>query len=502
MRVVKRACAAIAVAAAVASWAGPAGANPSLFFGFADDGAKWTDSTWAAPAKDLGAKSFRVSLQWSPGQTSVDATGVAQLKNALSVTGGMKIILAVWGARAIYAPQDATAREQYCSYVRSAVSQVPQINDVVVWNEPNLSGFWQPQFNLDGTSAAPGAYEALLARCYDVLHAFRSTINVIGPATSPAGNDAPNATSNISHSPQKFILKMGDAYRASGRTQQILDTVSQHAYGTTPVERPWKRHTGTRIGEGDYDKLVAAYRTAFGGTAQRAPGECLRYRCVEVWWLEHGWQTSVDAAKASLYTNTENVVVLPDYAGGEPLLPAPSADSPAPDQATQALDAVRLAYCQPYSGAIFNFLLRDEPDLKRWQSGVLWFDGTQKDSYPYFKQVVAEANTRAVNCSQLKGGAATASPDLVAPVAPSGLTMTKSFFTGAVTLRWLDASERDVAGFNVYRSTNYGASWTKRNSTVVKQASYSDSATFGPVSYYVTAVDTSANESGPSNKVP
>jgi hypothetical protein len=95
---------------------------------------------------------------------------------------------------------------------------------------------------------------------------------------------------------------------------------------------------------------------------------------------------------------------VPAYAGGEPDQPPPSADSPAPDQATQLVDSVRLSYCQPYVGAFFNFLLWDEPSLYRWQSGVLWADGTKKGSYEPFRAAIAEANERRVDCSRMKGG--------------------------------------------------------------------------------------------------
>ena len=31
----------------------------------------------------------------------------------------------------------------------------PQIKDVVIWNDPNDQAFWAPQYNADGSSAAP-----------------------------------------------------------------------------------------------------------------------------------------------------------------------------------------------------------------------------------------------------------------------------------------------------------------------------------------------------------
>lgn len=225
-------------------------------------------------------------------------------------------------------------------------------------------------------------------------------MNVIAPATSPWGNDDPGATTNVSHSPTRFLLELGAAYRASGRTKPIFDTLGHHPYPASSAERPWRSHTSDQvISIGDLDRLVGAAEQAFGGTEQRAPGSGL-----PIWYLETGYQTVPDQSKAGLYTGTENWPgSLPDAAGGEPAQPPPSADSLAPDQATQLVDSLRLAYCQPHVQAIFNFQLRDEPDLERWQSGLLWADGTRKGSYDAFKRVVAEINNRSVDCTRLKG---------------------------------------------------------------------------------------------------
>ena len=66
-------------------------------------------------------------------------------------------------------------------------------------------------------------------------------------------------------------------------------------------------------------------------------------------------------AKASFYEQPNEPGTIVDLAGGRARLAAARApDSPAPDQATQIRYAVRLAYCQPYVTAFFNFLLWDE----------------------------------------------------------------------------------------------------------------------------------------------
>ena len=138
---------------------------------------------------------------------------------------------------------------------------------------------------------------------------------------------------------------------------------------------------------------------AFDGTGQPIPGE----EGVRLWYTESGFQTSVDAGKTG-YSGAENGVTVVDHAGGEPESPPPAETSDAPDQSTQVLDAIRLAACQPYVTAYFNFLLADEPVLSGWQSGALWADRTRKDSWPAFRQAIAAATTGAVDCGALKGG--------------------------------------------------------------------------------------------------
>src|SRR5262249_54151097 len=155
-----------------------------------------------------------------------------------------------------------------------------------------------------------------------------------------------------------FIRKLGDAYRASGRTKPILDTVGHHSYPDTNAERPWRQHIGTKtIAEGDWNKLMTNLSTAFSGTGQPIPGQCVGVRCVSILWMEDGFETAPDAAKASIYEQPAQPGATPDYVGGEPAWPPPSPDSPAPDQWTQIRDAIRLAYCQPFVQGFFNFLL-------------------------------------------------------------------------------------------------------------------------------------------------
>jgi PASTA domain len=474
----------LACCAVATMTAGSARAGTGFFFGFADDGPKWDGSAAAQPGRDLGARAFRVTLHWNAGETDLTSQDVADLSKATSVTTGLRLVLAVYGSPAS-APQDDASRTQFCTFAKNALARFPSIDDVVIWNEPNVSAFWRPQFNADGSSAAPAAYEALAARCWDALHAFRSTINVIGPATSPRGNDNPNAASNISHSPVTFIERMGLAYRATGRTKPLFDTVGQHVYQNFFAERPFLIHTiGNMIAEGDWNKLLQTLHVAFDGTAQPVPGPGCTPACPPIWYLESGFQTSVPVYDAGAYTGSENVVTIPDFAGGEIQFPDPSplATTRAPDQATQLRYAVRLAYCQPYVGAIFNFLLRDEADLAGWQSGVLWADGTRKGSFAPLASVVADANTHTISCAP--------------PTAPDGLTAQLTGDPPQVSLNWGPAaSQIGVSGYEVLRD---GVAIGRTTGPAYTDAKVAEGATY---SYAVRGYDAAGGTGASSDAV-
>jgi hypothetical protein len=356
-------------------------AGRDLAVGVNDDAVKSRQGI-SSVANALGLGYYRVTQGWQPGQTQLSPSETASLDATVHNVGSQKILLNVFG-RASAAPHTASGRAAYCSFVSSVLDRYPQIAAVNIWNEANLSYFWRPQFNRNGSSAAPAAYEALLARCYRTIKSRHPSVRVI-TSISPRGNDNPRARSNISHSARNFITKMGQAYRRSHRGARIFDAWGQNIYGSSSSERPWTRHRRD-IGQGDYPRLLSYLRSAFGGTRQPIPGQ----KGVRIWYLEDGFQTGV-GAKGSFYASseTDRAVVAP--LGGRV------------DQASQLTDATRLAYCQPAVGAFFNFLLADEPNLRGWQSGVLFADWTPKPSYDAFKRAIAEANTHRVDCAKLK----------------------------------------------------------------------------------------------------
>ena len=270
----------------------------------------------------------------------------------------MRIVLGVFG-RAVDAPREPAAREDYCRFVRNVVLRYGEIRDVVIWNEANSDTFWQPQ------EGAPAAYAALLARCWDLLHASVPGVNVL-------------TTTASSHDPAAFIRGIGAAYRASGRALPLFDGVGHNPYPLFPGESPTARHD-VYIGQGDYDRLVAVLDESFAGTAQPA---------TPIWYLENGFQTTVANGRRSHYTGQENVT--------RTLAPA--------EQAAQLATALRLASCQPRVAAYFNFLLVDESLLEGWQSGLLWADWKRKPAFAAYRAAIAEVRRGAVDCAAVLRG--------------------------------------------------------------------------------------------------
>jgi hypothetical protein len=323
-------------------------------------------------AKLAGLDTIAVTTSWAQDETAPSAYEVAALQTAAAAANldAIDLVVTVGTGGGRETPVTAAARAQYTQYLAALAQAVPSVHAFVVGNEPNLNRFWMPQFGPRGRDLAAPAYEALLAQSYDALKAVSPQIEVIGGAVSPRGGDNPHAPRQT-HSPTRFLLDLGRAYRASGRSLPIMDTLSIHPYGETSRTPPTFRHPkATSISIADYDKLVKLLRQAFRGTAQ--PGAKL-----PIVYAEYGVQTQIPPDKLSAYTNL-----------GTPT---------AADAVSEALQgayykqAIRLAYCQPTVKGLLFFHVTDEADLDRWQSGLYYADDTPKSDLPLVQQNAAAA---------------------------------------------------------------------------------------------------------------
>jgi hypothetical protein len=381
----------------------------NFFVGIDDDAVKWGDGPVAAPLlRSLGVQAVRISLPWHPGQTTLSPDDQDAVSRTILGTG-LRVVVSVYGTAAD-TPHTEEARNQYCDYVIDLLTRDPAVSDVVIWNDPNDGSFWSPQYNPDGSSAAPAEYEALLATCWTKAHVLRP-VNIIAASASKG------AVLTDAHDTVTWYRKLGEAYRASGRHDPIFDTVGHVPHVGSSSERPWVKHPkGPIVGEGDYGKLTAALTAAFRGTGQPIPG----IGGVTVWYLGQGFQTTIDPSKARSYSGTETdrslVVPWSDAAAKD------TRKGAAPDQSTQLADAIRIAACQPAVGAFFNFHLADEPNLAGWQSGLAWADWTPKPSLGTFKKVVADVNRGAVRCSAISKAGVPPRPVQVPQTVPLKVT--------------------------------------------------------------------------------
>jgi hypothetical protein len=370
---------ALALVLAVAA-ARPAPAESThlkLIVGVTDDTAKWMTRQEGIVGvhHDLRLMAVRVTIPWRPGQvrpTKLQQVYLHRIARMLQLND--RIVLAVYNF-APYAPTTRVRRNQYCAFLRGAVRRLPIIDDVEIWNEANSPTYW-PEEN------GPNTYAALLARCYDVLHARPGPTNVISSTASR-------------HNPAGFIFGLGVSYRLSGRKRPLFDTFGHNPYPENSAEPPSTLHADSDVlAEGDYETLMNVLQTTFEGTGQPLPGE----NGVGIWYVEDGFQTVAPPDKRRFYRGREN--------DPHPL-PAVAPESEdsvgVVDQATQLRAAVLLAYCQPAVTGFLNFGLLDEDRLGGWQAGLLWRDGTRKPSYDAFKSVIAEVRRGDIDCSTVRG---------------------------------------------------------------------------------------------------
>jgi len=305
-------------------------------------------------AHDSGFRAIVLSAVWKDGASATADLPPLQRAVDAAVQEHVRPVLAVYQLSSA-TPGDPARRAAFAAYAAALAKALPDVHDVIVGNEPNLNLFWMPQFDGTGSDQAAVDYEALLAATYDALKAQDSKLDVIGGALAPHGGDHPSA--RPTHSPTQFIIDLGAAYRASGRTAPIMDAFSIHVYGESSRIPPTLQHPRTTtIGIADYPKLVTLLGNAFDGTAQ--PGSKL-----PIVYGEYGVETSIPPDKASLYTGREVV--------------------PTVDEQTQARDyveAIHTAEQQPNVRMLFLFHVVDESRLEGLQSATRYADGSPKSS--------------------------------------------------------------------------------------------------------------------------
>jgi hypothetical protein len=287
------------------------------------------------------------AYDWSRYDQAVERANDAGVQLLLTVVG-----TPAWangGKPPVFAPTSATdlqafayaAAQRYSgTFLNTRTGRVlPRVSRWLAWNEPNNPVFLQPQFaKVDDkwTMAAPAAYAQICNAVYNGVHAAGGPEQVACGATAPRGSNAP-ASSRPSISPLAFLR----GAKAAG--MKTFDAWAHHPYYGIPSERPSTRGRGSAIELGNINELVNTVTSLYGDKP--------------IWITEYGYQTKP-----------------PDDFFGVSWR----------KQAAYVRQAYEIAKANPRIDLFTWFLLKDNPSLGGWQSGLETIDGKKKPSYDAF----------------------------------------------------------------------------------------------------------------------
>ena len=366
----------VAVAGTLAALGGASGASgrtlaPPLVVGIASEEMKGTSDNGAGfygLMRSANLSMSRIVVTWDPA-SPMDIREHDAIEGAArqAVARGVTVLFVVTGVNPrVFGP--AENRMMFPAYLQHLARQFPYVKNFVVGNEPNVTYFWRPQFDEAGRPVSPAALVDLLARSYDALKAVDPAIRVGAAGLDARGNDDPNAPSNISISPTRFIHYMGQVYRASGRTTPIMDELSFHPYPASAKDAVSRSYAWPNAGVADLDRLKQAVWDAFHGTGQPTFEEGLRFNLDET-----GWQVEIPGANTAAYHGREVSAVT--------------------DEATQAgnyAEMIRYLACDPSVRSVLIYRFMDDANLAQWQSGMIRADGSRRPSFDTVRDTVAQ----------------------------------------------------------------------------------------------------------------
>jgi len=332
----------VALLASVLAFAGGAWAAPGLQVGVTDDA--WLEfgpgtlDNRVADLQAMGVQVVRVTLDWSQVETEQGTYDWASDGALLDALRAAKItpVVALWGtprwANGGRGPNvPPTAAASFASFAGAAAERFPWVRRWIVWNEPNQRRWLLPP--------SPAVYVTKLlnpggAAIKDVI----PKASVAGGATAPRGGSGGT-------SPVDFIRGMG---RAGAR----LDAYAHHPHPLSPVETPFTGGCSwcETISMATLDRLVDETRATFGPRTR-------------IWLTELGYQT-----------NPPDRILGVTWA----------------KQAHFVAEAQLRAYETPRVDLLIQYLVRDEPKLGAWQSGLETVTGKLKPSMASFSLPLAQ----------------------------------------------------------------------------------------------------------------
>jgi hypothetical protein len=336
-------------------------ASPAIRYGVQDDAwLQYGPGTLAGRLDrldSLGVDVVRVTVDWSqtephPGvydwsRTDLLLDGLHSRRIAPLVTLYGSPPWANGGLPENWAPRTTTS---FAAFARNVAARYPYVHLWTVWNEPNQRRWLRP--------TTPREYvQKLLNPAYAAIHAASPGSLVAGGVTAPRAS-----TGGVS--PVSWIAGMAKAHAR-------LDAYAHNPYPLSPGESP------TRGGCGHCETITMATLPRLLADVQRAFGSRTR-----IWLTEYGYQT-----------NPPDRLLGVSYA----------------TQARYTSDAALRAYRAPRVDILIHYLIADEPDAARWQSGVYTVLGRPKPALQAFRAPFAEASRtgrRTVLWGQVRPGGA------------------------------------------------------------------------------------------------
>jgi hypothetical protein len=287
------------------------------------------------------------AYDWSRYDQAVERANDAGVQLLLTIVGtpawangGKPPVFAPTSASDLQAFAYAAAQRYSGTFLNTRTGRVlPRVSRWLAWNEPNNPVFLQPQFakvNDKWTTAAPAAYAQICNAVYAGVHQAGGPEQVACGATAPRGSNAPSSA-RPSISPLAFLRSA----KAAGL--KTFDAWAHHPYYGIPSERPSTRGRGSAIELGNINELVNTVTSLYGDKP--------------IWITEYGYQTKP-----------------PDDFFGVSWR----------KQAVYLRQAYEIAKANPRIDLFTWFLLKDNPSLGGWQSGLETIDGKKKPSYDAF----------------------------------------------------------------------------------------------------------------------
>ena len=229
---------------------------------------------------------------------------------------------------------------------------LPPVKEWLAWNEPNNPLFLAPQFKGKTIQSAID-YAKICTAVYQGVHATLIAGERVGcGVTAPRGNNNPSS-SRPSVSPLAFLR----AVKKAGL--KTFDAWAHHPYYAGPTDTPTtkpltkKGAPPTAVTLGNLSELTKLLTQLYGNK--------------RLWITEYGYQT-----------NPPDRLFGVSYA----------------KQAAYLTQAFAIARKNPRVDMMLWFLLRDEPSLAGWQSGLLTASGKKKPAYASFMRMAAAASAR------------------------------------------------------------------------------------------------------------